>query len=190
MHPDAIITGLRRELERLDPAAADYAERKQQIEHEIRHAAGLPRPEAKADDQNTIADPNVGYLAGLKRELARSARDRRDEIKAEIERIEKILHDKASQTETPAEESAAAAEQEQPADTDADEPVEGDADGDDTDGEPAADDYFSAEFEASKSRVDLDEIAASLGVPNPDKLQNKGAVVDAIRAAAAEQEQQ
>ena len=47
MHPDAIITGLRRELERLDPKADDYDERKAAIEHEIQGTDKLPRPEVK-----------------------------------------------------------------------------------------------------------------------------------------------
>lgn len=35
----------------------------------------------------------------------------------------------------------------------------------------------------SKTRPELNELAASLGIEDPDKLANKGAVVDAIRAA-------
>lgn len=91
MHPDAIIAGLRRELDRLDPNAADHAERRKAIEAEIKATDKLDRPEVSAEEPETVVDPNIGYLAGLKRELGRVAageKERIAQIKAEIKRVE------------------------------------------------------------------------------------------------------
>lgn len=202
MHPDVIITGLRHELDRLNPAADDYVQRRAEIEREIAHHDGRERPEVKAEDQNTIADPNVGYLKGLKRELATSARERRDEIKAEIERVEELIHDRKGAApaavaepvaEADVEDAEAGSDEANAESPEADEAESHDADeaGDDSDGDgdEGEDDpmayLYAADFEESHSRRDLNEIADGLGVPDPDKLQNKGAVVDAIREAAA-----
>lgn len=117
MHPDAIIAGLRRELDRLDPNAADHAERRKAIEAEIKATDKLDRPEVSAEEPETVVDPNIGYLAGLKRELGRVAageKERIAQIKAEIKRVEALIHAPA-----PAPEPASEPEQEA-SDADAD----------------------------------------------------------------------
>lgn len=91
MHPDAIIAGLRRELDRLNPDADDYKDRKAAIEQDIQAQDKLERPVATAEEPDTIADPNVAYLGGLRRELLRAAETRGDEIRAEIKRVEALI---------------------------------------------------------------------------------------------------
>lgn len=84
MHPDAIITGLRSELER-------YPERKQEIEAEIRAVDRQARPAALPESPVLVADPDREYLAGLGRELERAGKDRHDEIRAEIKRVTGLI---------------------------------------------------------------------------------------------------
>lgn len=111
MHPDAIIAGLRRELERLDKNADDYADRKKAIEAEIKTTDALDRPETEPEQPETVVDHNISYLEGLKRELERVAEDAKAEVRAEITRVEALIHgDKAAKTpakEKPADASAA-----------------------------------------------------------------------------------
>lgn len=95
MHPDALIAALRRELERLDPDAPDHAERRKAIEAEIKATDKLDRPEVAPEEPDTVVDHNVGYLEGLKRELSRVAageKERVSQIKAEIKRVEALIH--------------------------------------------------------------------------------------------------
>jgi hypothetical protein len=95
MHPDAILAGLRRELDQLDHDADDYADRKKAIEAETERVDKLPRPEVAPERPETTVDHNIAYLAGLKSELERVGRDdeeRVGEIKAEIERVEGMVH--------------------------------------------------------------------------------------------------
>lgn len=99
MHPDAIIAGLRRELDRLDPDAADHADRKKAIEAEIKRVDGLDRPEATAEEPTTVIDHNVAYLAGLKRELARVGEEARKQVEAEIKRVEALIHKSAKEAD-------------------------------------------------------------------------------------------
>jgi hypothetical protein len=97
MHPDAILAGLKRELDRLDPHAADHADRKKAIEAEIKANEKLERPTATAEEPNTVIDRAHGYLAGLKRELERSAEGRHAEINAEIKRVEAAIKARGDQ---------------------------------------------------------------------------------------------
>lgn len=108
MHPDALIAGLRRELDRLDKAADDYADRKKRIEAEIAAVDEQPRPEAAPEQPETVIDPNVRYLAGLKRELERVAEDAKAQVRKEIARVESLIHPERSRK--PAEKPAAKGE--------------------------------------------------------------------------------
>jgi len=92
MHPDAIIAGLRRELERLDKSAEDYADRKKAIEDEIARVDDEPRPEVAPEAPETVVDHNVSYLAGLRRELERVADEAKAEVRKEIKRVEALMH--------------------------------------------------------------------------------------------------
>lgn len=105
MHPDSLIAGLRRELERLDPKADDHEQRTEQINAEIERIDALPRPEVAPDDPATRVDHVGVYLDGLKRELERAAEERAPEILEEIERIEKLISSRGA---------AAAAEEQTP----------------------------------------------------------------------------
>jgi hypothetical protein len=91
LHPDAIIAALRRELDRLDPAGSDYAGRRKLIEAEIERVDALERPEVLPERPQEIADPNVSYLEGLKRELERVGQDAKAEIRKEIARVEALI---------------------------------------------------------------------------------------------------
>ena len=118
MHPDAINAGLRRELDRLDPNAADHAERRKAIEAEIKATGKLDRPEVKPEEPETVVDPNIGYLAGLKRELSRigaAEKERISQIKAEIKRVEALIHAPAKAGPQPEPEPEPEAEQDAPA---------------------------------------------------------------------------
>lgn len=92
MHPDDVIAALRRELERLDKDAEDYASRKKDVDAEIKRVDGLERPVATAEKPDTVVNHEVAYLAGLYRELERAVDDRALEIKAEIKRVEALVH--------------------------------------------------------------------------------------------------
>ena len=117
MHPDAIIAGLRRELERLHPDHEDYAERKAAIEQEIARVDDQPRPEATPEQPETVVDTNVSYLEGLRKELARAGSEAKEsakqhiaEIKAEIRRVEaEIKEPKPEPVAEPAEPETPAA---------------------------------------------------------------------------------
>ncbi len=91
MHPDAIIDALHRELSRLDKDAEDFPERKQAIHDEIDRVDALERPATAPEKPDTVVDHVVGYLAGLRQELSRAAEDRKEEIEAEIKRVEADL---------------------------------------------------------------------------------------------------
>lgn len=103
MHPDAIIAGLRRELDRLDRNADDYAQRKATIEAEIKLTDKLDRPEVTPEQPETVVDQNVLYLAGLKRELERVADEFKDDVRVEIRRVEKLIHKEADVDDKPSE---------------------------------------------------------------------------------------
>lgn len=95
MHPDDVIAGLRRELDRLAESAEDYAERKKEINAEIKRVDGLDRPAVEPEKPDTVVNHDVAYLAGLKRELERIGEDGKErvaEIKDEIKRVEAIVH--------------------------------------------------------------------------------------------------
>lgn len=111
MHPDAIIAGLRRELERLDRTADDYDDRRQAIEDELERVDGLPRPVAKPEDGATVFDQDRAYLAGLERELERADADRQDEIQAEIDRVKLELSSRPEGVEEAPAEAQAPAEE-------------------------------------------------------------------------------
>jgi hypothetical protein len=100
MHPDAYITGLRRELGRLDSTADDYEARRTAIEEEIERAGALPRPVVTAEKPDTVADQDDLYLAGLRRELERAPSDRHAEIEDEIERVEQLIREKPAKAST------------------------------------------------------------------------------------------
>lgn len=92
MHPDALIAGLRSELERLRPSDPDHDDRHQAILEEIEHVDKLPRPPIALETTSVaVADTDRTYLSGLRQELARAEKDRKPEIKAEIARAEKAL---------------------------------------------------------------------------------------------------
>lgn len=111
MHPDAILGGLKREFSRLDPKAEDYKERKAAIDKEIKANEDLPRPEATAENPETVVDHAIAYLEGLKRELERAEKDREAEIKAEIKRVEtEIKAHRGAEPEAPVEEEIPATE--------------------------------------------------------------------------------
>jgi hypothetical protein len=86
MHPDAIIAGLRQEL-------AQNPEREQAILEEIKRVDGQDRPTIVTTEPAVLspADFDRSYLAGLRQELATAAKDRGEEIKAEIHRVERVL---------------------------------------------------------------------------------------------------
>lgn len=95
MHPDDIITGLRRELE-------CYPERAKEIKAEIARVDACARPAVRAEDATLalVADPQRAYLAGLKRELERVGEEGAEQVKIEIERVEALLRrDKPSAAE-------------------------------------------------------------------------------------------
>jgi uncharacterized protein YPO0396 len=105
MHPDAIIAALRRELERLNKDADDYAESRKAIEAEIERVDGLERPAAvKTEDQVEVRDEKVAYLAALKDELERVADGLKDEVRKEIKRVEALIH-KSSKEDVAADET-------------------------------------------------------------------------------------
>lgn len=93
MHPDALIAGLRRELER-------FPERAAEIEAEIARVDRLPRPAASPEAPETTVDHRIGYLAGLEKELARAGEERGDEIRAEIARVKAELRSGSTQRAT------------------------------------------------------------------------------------------
>lgn len=98
MHPDHVLAGLRRELER-------FPERADEIKAEMAHVDGQPRPVPQADSPApSRLDRARAYLAGLRRELSRAEKDRHKEISAEIKSVERDL--KASPEPEPALEAA------------------------------------------------------------------------------------
>lgn len=116
MHPDAIIAGLKRELDRLDKDADDYKQRKAAIEKEIEATDRLERPVSEADKPEVVFDHQREYLKGLERELERAEKSREKEIKDEIKRVKaelaargddpKVDEESAAAEDEPAEESA------------------------------------------------------------------------------------
>ena len=110
MHPDAILKALRRELERLDKTADDFADRAKSIEAEIEANLKLDRPTVAAEGQATTVDHEAVYLVGLKQELERAEPERHAEIKAEIARVEKLI---GNRKETTVDEKPSAEEVEQ-----------------------------------------------------------------------------
>ncbi len=191
MHPDAILTGLRHELERLDKNAPDHKERKAQLAAEIEHAEGLERPAVNPDQPTAVADPDVGYLAGLKQELSEAPKERHRDIKAEIARVEKAI--KAPEPEPPvaADEPAEPEEPGEPA-VEAESVTSpgnaGDGDGSAEAVDAAADAEPGAPVEddlEAKSRRDLNEIAAGHGIESPEQIPDKDKLVQAIREKRA-----
>lgn len=88
MHPDSILAGLRRELTELRPGEDG---RRKEIEAEIKHAEALPKPAPLTNTGQRVRDTRRAYLDGLKQELASAAKERHEEIKAEIKRVEDAL---------------------------------------------------------------------------------------------------
>ena len=86
MHPDEVIAGLRRELERAP-------ERAEEIKAEIERVEKLPRPATRPEEPTKTADLARDYLAALKVELRR-APERAKEVEAEIKRVEAGLSEK------------------------------------------------------------------------------------------------
>jgi hypothetical protein len=80
VHPDIVLAGLRRELQR-------FPDRKTEIEAEIARVSKLPRPAVAVDDPATTVDRTAALLAALQREKARSVPERHAEIDAEIARV-------------------------------------------------------------------------------------------------------
>lgn len=86
MHPDAIIAGLHQELEQ-------NPEREKAIREEIKRVDGQDRPTIVTTEPAVLspADFDRSYLDGLRQELASAAKDRWEEIKTEIARVEQAL---------------------------------------------------------------------------------------------------
>jgi hypothetical protein len=187
MHPDAIIAGLRQELQQ-------NPEREQAIREEIQRVDSQERPTIVTTEPAVLspADFDRSYLAGLRQELATAAKDREEEIKAEIARV---IHVIRSEPEAP----AAPAEQPKPAVEIPEGVVPGETPGwpvDAVTGEPLdltpaqREELAKAELEPAgngndleaKSRRDLNEIASGLGIESPEKLPNKDAVIHVIRS--------
>jgi len=104
MHPDALIAGLRRELQRAP-------ERKTEIEAEIAAVDKQPRPEVLPENPDVRVDHQAAYLEGLRQELRRAEPERHKEIKAEIARVEKSRAERQEDDVSTDQPSAAEVEQ-------------------------------------------------------------------------------
>ena len=85
MNPDAVIAALEKELE-------DHPENRAAIEKEIKFYEKQPRPleTFTLDNQlQAVVDQKEQYLTALRKELAMASAERKPEVQAEIERVEK-----------------------------------------------------------------------------------------------------
>lgn len=101
MHPDALLAGLRAELDELKRSGESDPDREKQIKAEMDRVDDLPRPKSTAEEPETVVDRRLAYLEGLRDERDECGEDRRAEIEKEIKRVEKEL--KGSDVDVPSE---------------------------------------------------------------------------------------
>lgn len=85
VHPDMLQAGLEKELAR-------FPDRAEEIKAEIERVSGLDRPAIAVEEPDTVVNPLVGYLEGLKKELSRCSEEVREGVEKEIKRVKAELH--------------------------------------------------------------------------------------------------